>query len=340
MNIDIHKKIKAKKFAPLYVLYGKETYFIDETIQLLIEHILKDEERDFNLSVYDMEETPIDLAIEDAQTLPFFGDKRVVIVKNALFLTGTKDKVKIDHNLQLLEEYISSPSPTAVFVIVVDSEKLDERKKITKLLKKEAEVFEATLTDEKSLVTWIHSEAKQLKVGITDDAMGMLIQYVRGTVTLLVQELHKMALYVGEEGTITPEVVGLLSSRTVEDNIFELIDCVLSQNISKSLEIYHDLLKLNEEPIKILSLLSGQYRLLYQVKDFSRRGYSQQQIANHLKIHPYRVKLASQKATQFSNEYLLQSINALAEMDYQIKSGQQEKRLALELFILKQYQRS
>jgi DNA polymerase-3 subunit delta len=338
MNKEIHKRIKAKQFSPVYVLYGKETYFIDETIQLLIKHVLNEEERDFNLSVYDLEEVSIDLAIEDAQTLPFFGDKRVVIVKNAFFLTGAKDKMKIDHNIQLLEEYITSPSPSAILIMVVDAEKLDERKKITKLIKKEAELFEAVMSDERSLVLWIQSEAKHLKVTITDDAIGLLIQYVRGTVTLLVQELNKMAMYVGEGGAITEEIVKLLSSRTIEDNIFELIDCVLSQKVSKAMEIYHDLLKLNEEPVKILSLLASQFRLLYQVKELSKQGYSQQQIANHLKIHPYRIKLASQKVTQFSHEYLLKSLNELAEMDYQIKSGQYEKKLALELFILKQHQ--
>ncbi|WP_246940523.1 DNA polymerase III subunit delta [Bacillus pinisoli] len=339
MNIDLHKKIKAQKFSSLYLLYGKETYFIDETIQLLVSNVLNDEERDFNLSVYDLEEVPVDAALEDAQTLPFFGDKRVVICKNAVFLTGAKEKSKIDHNLQLLEEYITSPSPNAILIFMVDAEKLDERKKVTKLLKKEAEVFEATMNDEKSLISWIHSEVKQLEVTIEEEAVGILIQYVRGTVTLLVQELHKMAMYVGKNGNITSEVVQLLSSRTIEDNIFELIDCVLSNKVPKAMEIYHDLLKLNEEPIKILSLLSSQFRLLYQVKDLSKRGYGQQQIATHLKIHPYRVKLAAQKATQFSNEYLTTSLNELAEMDYRIKSGQIDKKLAIELFILKQYRR-
>jgi DNA polymerase-3 subunit delta len=336
MNTEIHKKIKAKQFAPLYVMYGKESYFIDETLHLLVRTVLNDEERDFNLSTYDLEEVPIDIAIEDAQTLPFFGDKRVVIVKNSVFLTGTKDKEKIDHNLQLLEAYIQSPSPTAIFVLVVNAEKLDERKKLTKLLKKEAEVFEATLSDENSLVNWIHSETKQLGVNITDEAVGLLLQYVRGSITLLVQELNKMAMYVGQDGTINDEVVQLLSSRTIEDNIFELIDCVIKKNVSEAMLIFHDLLKLNEEPIKILSLLSSQFRLLYQVKDLSHRGYGQQQIATHLKIHPFRVKLALQKVSQFTNEYLIKSINELAEMDYGIKSGHIDKKLALELFILKQ----
>jgi DNA polymerase-3 subunit delta len=336
MNLEIHKKVKSKQFSPLYLLYGKESYFIDELIQLIISNALNEEERDFNLSTYDLEEVPIDLAIEDAQTLPFFGDKRVVIVKNAWFLTGAKDKDKIDHNIPLFEAYLQSPSPFALFVVVIGSNKLDERKKVSKAIKKEAEVFEASIPDEKALRAWVQNQAKDRQVTITEEATGLLLQYVRNSITLCIQELSKMSTYVGENGTINEETVNLLSSRTIEDNIFELVDCVTQGRVAQAMQIFQDLLKLNEEPIKILALLSSQYRLLFQVKELSHRGYGQQQIATHLKIHPFRVKLAMQKVSQFTGDSLLRSINDLAEMDYQIKTGQIDKKLALELFILKQ----
>ncbi|MBM6619234.1 DNA polymerase III subunit delta [Bacillus suaedaesalsae] len=336
MNLDIHKKVKSKQLSSLYLLYGKESYFIDELTQLIISTTLNDEERDFNLSTYDMEEVSIDLAIEDAQTLPFFGDKRIVIVKNAWFLTGTKDKEKVDHTISLFESYIQSPSPFTIFIVVVNAEKLDDRKKISKLLKKEAEVFEASIPDEKAMVQWLKNQAKEKNVSITDEAILLLLQYVRNSVTLCIQELNKMATYVGEAGSIDIETVRLLSSKTIEDNIFELVDCVTQGKVPEAMVIFQDLLKLNEEPIKILSLLAGQFRLLFQVKELSSKGYGQQQIASHLKIHPFRVKLAMQKVSQFSADSLLKAIHELAEMDYKIKTGQIDKKLAIELFILKQ----
>jgi DNA polymerase III subunit delta len=90
MMLDLQKKLKANKHSAIYLLFGKESHLINEAISHLIKSILKDEERDFNLSTYDLEETPIDIPIEDAQTLPFFGDKRIVIMKNANFLTSAK----------------------------------------------------------------------------------------------------------------------------------------------------------------------------------------------------------------------------------------------------------
>jgi DNA polymerase III subunit delta len=241
----------------------------------------------------------------------------------------------LEQRIQLLEEYVNSPSPSAIIVIVVNAEKLDDRKKITKLLRKEAEVYEASLTDEKSLLRWIDNQLEPLQVKIEDEAALTLLHYARNSITLLVQEVNKMAMYVGRGGIIDNESVLLLSSKTIEDNIFELIDYVVQKNVSAAMLIFHDLLKLNEEPIKILSLLTSQFRLLYQVKDLSERGYGQHQIASHLKIHSYRVKLALQKVSLFTFEFLKNTIEELAEIDYSIKTGKIDKKLALELFILK-----
>ncbi|MFD1736634.1 DNA polymerase III subunit delta [Bacillus salitolerans] len=334
--LEIHKKIKAHKFSPVYLLYGKETHFINETITLLLQNVLKEEERDFNSSTYDLEETPLDIALEDAQTIPFFGDKRIIIMKNASFLTGVKEKDKVEHRLELLEKYMASPSPTAIVVIVVYAEKLDERKKLTKLLRKEAEVLEASLSDEKSILQWLENEVNHFDVSITEEASHLLLQYVRNSITLLVHEINKMVMFVGRGGSIDAETVHLLSSKTIEDNIFELIENVMEKKIPEAMHIFQDLLKLNEEPIKIVSLLVSQFRLLYQVKDLSSRGYGQQQIATHLKIHPYRVKLALQKVTGFSFNYLKNNIDELANLDYSMKTGKVDKRLGVELFILKQ----
>ncbi|MDA6151297.1 hypothetical protein OSK18_27825, partial [Escherichia coli] len=80
MVFDIWKQIKAKSFAPIYLLYGTEPYLINETKQLLINNVLSEDEADFNLSSYDLEETPIDTALEDAETFPFMGERRLIFL--------------------------------------------------------------------------------------------------------------------------------------------------------------------------------------------------------------------------------------------------------------------
>jgi DNA polymerase-3 subunit delta len=121
----------------------------------------------------------------------------------------------------------------------------------------------------------------------------------------------------------------------LEQNIFVLVDNIVQRKIDAAFRIYYDLLKQNEEPIKILSILSGQFRLIYQVKELARKGYGQQQIAGYIKVHPFRVKLAAGQAKLFKDEELTEIMQMLAEADYQSKTGGMNKELIIEMFLFR-----
>lgn len=333
--VDIHKNLKQNKISPLYLLYGKETFLIDETLQKMLKILLAEEERDFNLSIFDMDEVPVDAALDDAETLPFIGEKRVVIIKNPIFMTGHKDKTKQEHDLKRLESYLENPSPDTVLIFQAPYEKLDERKKIVKLLKNKGELFEAVAVNERSADQWIETKSIELGVSITQDGKELLIQLIGTELSLLAKELDKMAVYVDHGGVIDRHVVTLLVSRSLEQNIFELVEKTVKRQRAEALRIYYDLLRQKEEPIKILALLASQFRMIYQVKLLSMKGYSQQQIASTLKVHPYRIKLAAGQAQGFTAEELVKIVDGLAEIDYRMKTGQGDKELLLELFIMK-----
>lgn len=338
MIFNVWKEIKQKKLQSIYLLLGKEAFLMQETVQLIINAALNDEEKDFNLSIYDMEETSIDTAIEDAETLPFMGEKRVVIIKNPFFLTSEKKKEKVEHKLDKLEQYLNSPAPYTILLFVAPYEKLDERKKITKLLKKQSIVLEMTSISEKDTIEWITEMAEQEVVYFSKEAIDELMVLTAGDLMILNQELKKISTYVGEGGQVSPDIIRLLVPRTLEQNIFELIDNVIHRRSGEALRIFYDLLKNNEEPIKILSLLVNQFRLILQVKELSGTGYGQQQIANTVKVHTFRVKLALQQAKLFTSDELANILLELAEADYQMKTGKKDKQLVLELFLLKLFE--
>lgn len=333
MVLDIWKKISKKQIDPLYLLFGTEAFLINETKHLLIEHVLDEEEKDFNLSVYDLEETPIEAALEDAETFPFIGEKRLIILQNPIFLTSEKSKGKTEHNLAKLEEYLSQPAPYSIVVFSAPYEKLDERKKITKELKRKASIIEAKKLTEQELKAWIKERVATNKVEIEEDAIELLLSLSGTNLFMLTSEIDKLALYSGGKRIIDKEIVDRLTSRSLEQTIFSLVDKVVHRNVEAALRIYYDLLKQNEEPIKILSVLSGQFRLIYQVKELSRRGYGQQQIAASLKIHPFRVKLAAGQAGSFSDEDLMRIIKMLADADYQLKTGGMNKEMLIEMIL-------
>jgi DNA polymerase-3 subunit delta len=339
MIFDVWKDIKKKKLQPTYLLIGKEAFLLQETVQLIMDAALIEEEKDFNLSIYDMEETSVETAIEDAETLPFMGEKRVVIIKNPSFLTSEKKKEKIEHRIDKLEQYMNSPAPYTILVFLAPYEKLDERKKITKLIKKQSVVIEMTALSDQDTMKWIMDIAEQEAVYLSKEAIDELMVLTNGDLMIMYQEIKKLSTYVGEGPPITPETVNLLVARSLEQNIFDLIDNVIHKRSKEALQIFYDLLKNNEEPIKILSLLVNQFRLILHVKELSNNGYGQQQIATTVKVHPFRVKLALQQARLFKAEELAHILMELAESDYEMKTGKKDKQLLIELFLLKLFEK-
>jgi len=329
------KKINERDFSQLYLLYGNEHFLINEVKQKLMTNVLTAEETEFNLSTYDMEETPVELAIEDAETYPFMGEKKLVIVHNPIFLTGAKQKEKVEHDLKRLESYLLDPAPYTVMVFSGDYEKLDERKKITKLLKKNAEVLEAKRLNEGQLKAWINNRAAMYSTKIEEAAVDTMLHLAGSDLMVLNEELMKLSLYVSDTQRITQEVVEQLIPRSLEQNIFSLIDKVVKRELDEAIRMYHDLLKQNEEPIKILSLIAAQFRLIYQVKEMIGRGYGQKQIAGMLKVHPFRVKLAAGQARNFSDEELKGIMNNVAECDLKLKSGGLDRKVVIELLLMK-----
>ncbi|MBS4217088.1 DNA polymerase III subunit delta [Bacillus sp. FJAT-49711] len=333
--MKLWEKIEKKQFSPLYLLYGTESFLINETKQKLMTNVLTDEEMDFNLSIYDMEETTVEEALEDAETFPFFGDKKIVFLNNPIFLTSEKSKDKVEHNIKKLESYIESPAPYSILVLAGNYEKLDERKKITKLLKKNAEIIEAKKLSERELHNWISEQIEKKGQQINENAINLLLALVGPDLMNLHSELEKLSLYVKDSKVITDDIVEKLTSRSLEQNIFDLVDKVVQRKMDEVFRIYYDLRKQNEEPIKILALLASQFRLIYQVKELMKRGYGQQQIAGTLKTHPFRVKLASGQARSFNDKELGEIIHFLAQTDEQLKTGGSGREVSLELFLFK-----
>lgn len=318
----------------IFLIYGLEKFVIDRQVETIIKKTIG-ESMEYNTIKYDLQQTPIQEVIEDCETIPFLSEYKVIIVENPYFLTGKKVKVDFEHDLEGFLSYINNPSNTTILIIVADYEKIDTRKKIVKTLYKKAHVYEASKLDDNKLFDNIRKIVEKKNKRISDDAIKELIKRIGNNFSILYQEIKKIIIYKNDSDEITIDDVKLLSSRTLEDNIFELVDSVINKDSEKSLRIYYDLLRQNEEPIRIIIIIAGQFRLLYQTKKLYQKGYSEKEIASKLKVHPYRVKLAGRKISKYNETELLKYLDELSTLDQTIKSGKVEKKLGLELFFLK-----
>jgi len=338
LTLALWKDLQRKQFAQNYVIVGEEEFLRNQTRKLIVENALTADELEFNLSVIDLEETPIEQAVEEMETFPFLGERRVVILQNAMFLTAAsagKSREKVEHQLDRLLNYLQNPADFTIAVFIVPYQKLDERKKITKALLKHSAVFQAKPLNEAELVRWSFDLADQSRVKIDPKASELLVHMTGNNLQSVAGEMEKLSLHVGEGETITEALVEKMVSKTLEQNVFALVDRIVRNQKLEAIQMYRELLVQKEEPIRILAAIARQYRIYAQVKHLSQSGYGVAQIASKLKLNPYPVKLAAQQMGTFTDEYLLQQIDELAEIDFKMKTGQGDKDMQLELFILK-----
>ncbi|MBS3679523.1 DNA polymerase III subunit delta [Ornithinibacillus massiliensis] len=327
---DVVKQIKKKQIPEVILLYGTENYFIQKIKDLLVKGVLDDEE---NLSTYDLTETSIQEVIADVETYPFFGEKKLVIATNALFLKAKSDKLPFEHDLSVLEQYLEMPVDYSVLVLIAPYEKIDERKKISKLLKNKGLVAECNPVKEYELKNWIVNLAKQLHVTIDEDAFEIFENELSTDLNIIESELEKIALYVGAGGTVTKQVAEELVSHTITSSGIRLVDTVIEGNLAKAITIYKDLEIMKEEPIALIGLLAFQFRTILRVKLLKQKGYSSGQMQKQLGVHPYVIKVALNREGKFTVQKLEYIIDQLTETDAIIKQGKMEKSLAFEMLL-------
>lgn len=305
----------------VYLLYGTKDFEIEEEIKKLSKDI-----DEMNISKYDLNNDMLSLALEDAKTISLFSDKKLVIVDNANMFTGSTSK-----DSELIEEYLNHINENTTLVLIVHNDKLDTRKKITKLIKKVGKVQE--FNDELDTTSLVRRLFKDYNIDYK--TIQLFIDRVGNNPLIIQNEINKIKIYKDNDKNITEEDILNLTAKLIEIDIFKLIDYIVRKNKEKALELYYEMLKMNEEPIKIVVILANQFRIMYQSKELLKKGYSEKDIASTLKIHPYRVKLAIQNSRNYTSDILLKNLNALADIDIGIKTGTINKDLALELFILK-----
>lgn len=288
-----------------------------------------------NVTTYDMQEVKVQEALFDVSSAGFLTDKKVVLIKNPYFLTGTPFKGP-EHDIEKLLIYIGNPSPENHLIIYAPYEKLDERKKVVKELKKKSSYIKVDSPNEFNLTEYIKNELSSQGITANQTVINEFVQRTKGNVDRLMAELQKIkAFFLQQQNAeLTAATLADLVPVTLEDNVFLLTEALTSKNQQRAYQIFSDLMLQKEEPIKLIVMIANQFRLLKQVQTLVANGLSEKDIVSRLAVHPFRVKLARQQARNFTSTELNNRLKQLASIDIQVKTGLIDAELALELLIL------
>ncbi|MBC3078272.1 DNA polymerase III subunit delta [Staphylococcus hominis] len=318
----------------IMAIYGEVPELVEKKSNEIVESYLNEKKDDFNYVKYNLYDTSFNQIIEEALTMPFISEKKAIVVKNAFIFTGEKVSKDIQPNNEQVNEFLEKYDGENFIIFEVYQNKLDERKKITKTLKKTSKLAKVEQMSEQEIKNWIKNKLHENFKDIKQDALDLFIELTGINFNIVSQELEKIILFLGERTTINKKDVEEIINRSLEQNVFLLTEYIQKGGKYKAIQLIKDLIVMKEEPIKLLALITSNYRLYYQCKILSRKGYSGQQIAKTINVHPYRVKLALNQVKHYQLTHLLNIIDQCAETDYKLKSSYMDKQLILELFIL------
>lgn len=327
-------QIQAQQFAPIYLVTGTEAHLMDCFEAELKRQYLTDADDTLNVVTFDMETTEIQDAVMEANTVSFFSERRIIIVKKPYFLTGENKRNGLNHQVDTLFDYMAAPAEDVLFVILANYESLDGRKKIVKQLKKQTTVVDATPMKGNQVRDYIQELVKEAGKKIQRKALSLFLERTNYALTPAVNEIEKLLLFIGDEEMITKQAVETLVTPTLDDNIFHLTDYMMKKAPQKALQLYRELIAQKQQPLAILALLQSNFRLYTQITQLQKVGYNQGSMAKEIRAHPYRVKMAAQQMQAYPEGRLVAGYMQLVELENEIKTGHVEQNLGIEWFIL------
>lgn len=328
------QKIHEKNFTPVYLVLGTEEYLQKQIRTAFLESFVI-EEGDLNFSQFDMEEDSLGAVLDEAESVPFFGDQRLIFVETPYFLTAEKKTNAPEQPIDSFLDYLKQPIDSSILVFFANYEKLDERKKVVKQLKKASTIIEVQPLKEAEVRRYLQQTIDNEGIFMSREAFELFIRLTDADLSKSMREFDKIKLFATESKKVTVKDIEQLVPKTLEHNIFDLTNDLLAGNAEKALRLYEDLHTQGEETIKINAILISQIRLLLQTAILTKNGYTQGDITKTIGAHPYRVKLAVQQLRKLDINSLSSIYDELIENDYLVKSGQAEKEFTFQLFLLK-----
>ena len=327
---SVFRDVKNKIYHPIYFLFGEEAYYSDQIANLIEEHAIPDEEKEWNQHILYGKEIDIGVLISYVKRFPMMGEKQLIIVKEAQEVkyfnskdkdeeNETVDKKKSAKTIDPFLHYLENPSASTILVIVFKHKKFDQRLKVATTLKKHSIYLESSKIYDNKIPAWITQYLAQNAYRIHPRATALIAESLGNDLSKIANELDKLQINIPAEREISVSDVQEYIGISKDYNIFEFQAALGQKDVLKCNRIVNYFganPKNNPMPLIIGQLFTYFSKIMIMHSSGER---SNEKLAGILKVNPYFVSDYVSAGRNYPMGKLVEIISMIRKFDLRSK---------------------
>jgi DNA polymerase III subunit delta len=318
---DLRNQLRKRELAPVYVLFGPETYLRDIAVKTICDlSFCESDARDFNETEFSLNiDGNLTAALGAAEQLPMMSGRRLIRITDVRVSSAVmKDTLREDDEAALAG-YLADPSPSSIVIFIADE--FDKRRKIAKVLSDRSTAVEfKELTDEE-LTKWARDKIRDAGSEIDERALRLLISLVGPDVRRLTTEIQKLSTAALPDKVILSDLITRLVANSREVSNFDLTDSLFAGRKGDAMRILNKILDDGSEPLALLGLISYNVRRLLMAKEAMEQGAQRADVARIAKLRYSDQDSFFATARRTDMRTLARAIKRLADTDLAIKTS-------------------
>ncbi len=310
----------------LYLLVGKEEFLKKEFIRNLKNSLFKNaSEQDLNFREFDAASGGLAGFKEFLQTQPFLSEKRLAVLSE---LENLEEGAE-----QGLLSFLGS-FPSSAAAVFISRETSDKKSPFLSSLSKCAKTVPCHPPFDKDLPFWVATRSKSLGIRLEPSASRLLIDKTGKDIAALLSALEMLGTYVHPRKEVAAADVEALLGRSLQNDVFSLVDLLLKKNAKSALSTVAGFLKEGIRGFEIVAVLAGQFERMRKANALMDQGFSGAQVGAELKVHPFFLDKFIAQARSISRADLKKIFQELLLCDESIKTSALRESLAVERLVL------
>jgi DNA polymerase-3 subunit delta len=308
---------------PVYLVTGDEQWLRDQVVAELRTAALGGGVAAFNEDKFTAGEVDVDKVVSAAKTVPMMAPRRFVLIRSAErwdSASAGEDDGKKESPLDRLMRYVIEPVDSTCMVIV--AAKVDGRRKLATVAKKQNFVVQCEPLDSRKLAAWVVSQCESRGHTIDRDVADLLGEVAGPEMAYVNDAIERLSLYVGERAPITEVAVAECIARVRTASTWDLVDAVGTRNLGAAFVILSDAYDARDRGLPLLGALAWSIRQLARFQAATDAGLGQDEAAKAAGVYqPFRARELAQKVKAFRPKELERWLVILAETDLALKSS-------------------